>query len=138
MKYFIILLLIFSGCTPLQQPPDYFLRNIDQEPEYVNKMPRWFILGYTDWSGEIYIKNVTPLFVTKKEVLLHEQAHSFEILAALNRPEEHRRFRSEFDKTYKSKYIEIEEFPKAVIRALKGKKDKGALLALEFIRGKSK
>lgn len=130
------IILFLSGCAQLQSPPHFFLQHVDQEPEYVSKTPKWFMLGWTDWNGEIYIKKTHPLFVSRKEVLLHEQAHSFEILAAKNRPTEYKKFRMKFDKTYKSKYIEVEAFPKAVIRALKGKKDKGALLALKFISGK--
>ena len=135
MRYSIILLL-FAGCA-IQQPPEYFLRNIG-EVKYVDRLPHQGLwrLAETGWDGTIYIKNIYPLFVSRHEILIHEQAHSFEILAAKNRPREYRRFRLEFDKTYKSKYVEVEEFPKAVIRALKGKKDKGALLALKFIRGK--
>lgn len=137
MKCFMIfLLLLFGGCASLQRPPDYFLQHIDQEPEYVDKLPKWWMLGQTDWDGEIRIKKTYPLFVSRREVLLHEQAHSFEILAARNRPKEYKQFMVEFEKTYKGDYYDVEAFPKAVIRALKGRKDKGALLALEFISGK--
>ena len=126
--------LLLVGCT-LQQQPEYFLRHIDRHPEYVSKLPRWNMLGQTEWNGEIYIKNVTPLFTTAEIVLLHEQAHSFEIIASRTRLAEYKRFRTDFDPTYASKWIEIEEFPKAVIRALKGKRDDGAVIALKFING---
>ena len=98
--------LCFCGCSSIADPPGYFLRNIGKVT-YVDKLPAWH-LGRTNWDGSIEILNTTPLFVTKREILIHEQAHSFEILASLNRPQVHKRFREAFDKTYKSKYIEIE------------------------------
>ena len=115
------------------QPPEYFYDNVGPV-RYVDKLPAWR-LGQCNWDGSIEILNGYPLFVSREEILIHEQAHSFEILAMKNRPEEHLKFRRQFDKTYKSRYIEIEEFPKAVIRALRGKKDEGAILAMKFISG---
>ena len=123
-----------TGCGSLQQPPDYFLNNIG-EVKYVDKMPHAWRLGEVGWDGTIYIKNVKPFGITAEELLIHEQAHSFEILAARRISLKYRQFRLEFDKTYSGKYSDVEAFPKAVIRALRGKKDKGALLALKFMKG---
>ncbi len=128
----ILLLALLAGCSPLQRPPEYFLNHVDRQPEYAKL--KWNMLGQTDWNGEIYLKDTTPLFVSREYVLRHEQAHSFEILAARNRKAEYKRFRLAFDKTYKGDR-DIEAFPKAVMRALRGKTDKGALLALKFMKG---
>lgn len=127
--------LFITGCGgSLAKPPAYFLNHVGTV-SYVDKLLPGR-LAQTNWDGSIEIKaNMTPLFTTLDVIILHEQAHSFEILAALNRPAEYARFRKKFDVTYKSEYVELEEFPKAVIRALRGKKDKAAMIAMEFIRG---
>ena len=127
--------LFIAGCGgSLAKPPAYFLDHVGAV-SYVDKLLPGR-LAQTNWDGSIEIKaNVTPLFTNREIILLHEQAHSFEIIAARDRPDEYTRFRKKFDLTYKSEYVEIEEFPKAVIRALQGKKDKGATIAMEFISG---
>lgn len=129
------MLLMVSGCQ-MAQPPQYFLDRVGAV-KYVDKLPPWR-LGQCNWDGSIEILRTIPLFTTPEEILRHEQAHSFEILSRIHRPMEYNRFRKAFDVTYKSIYEEPEEFANAVIRALRGRKDKGAAIALKFMSGEMK
>lgn len=113
----IIICACLAGCTS-RQMPEYFLNNqgrviyadsLEEHP--LNSV--WFtVYGYTLPSGEIHLKNMTPIdyiLTLGTDIPLHEKAHSFEFILSRDRPGEWRRFKADF-------HGDMEDFAHAVCR----------------------